>query len=213
MGPGIRWRWREGHVAEPREVYADRIGELAAILDGLPWVLGGGLAIPFTRGDFHREHTDIDLLFDDNDFPAIEAAFRRHGYSLWQHYTMSLFGAFTGAVHVRLRPHSLLARIRRRRLKFRDDTGRRCRPHLLAAIDALPFRIRDGVLHTCDRRHHITLTHPLVGYRARSAAGHEIPCLHFEYVARLKGARRDPKDLHDFAIIRECGLLPEGDWG
>jgi len=213
MGAGLRWRWHEAQVAESPAVYAERIGELAAILDGLPWILGGGLAIPFTRGDFHRAHTDIDLLFEDRHFPLIEAAFARHGYELWQHYAMSFFGAFSGAWHVRLHHDSFLARIRRRKLKFRDARGGRQKPHLLAAIDALPFRIEDGVLQTCDGRHRFALKHPMVGHRAQSAAGHEIPCLHFEYVARLKGTRRDPKDIQDFALIRERGLLPEGDWG
>lgn len=213
MDAGIRWRWRESKQAEPPDAYAERIGELADILDGVPWVLGGGLAIPFTRGEFHRVHTDVDLLFEERHFPAIHEAFVARGYELWQHYTMSLFGAFTGAVHVRLRPDSLLARIRRRKLKYRDATGRRGPSHLLASVDALPYRIVDGQLRTCDGRHRFSLVRPVVGHRARSAAGHEIPCLDLEYVARLKGPRREARDIVDFALIRDAGLLPEGDWG
>jgi len=213
MGLGLRWRWRNTPAVESPEFYVERIGELAKILDGLPWILGGGMAIPFTRGEFHRAHGDIDLLFEDRHFPEIEAAFARHGYALWQHYTMSLFGAFAGAWHVRVRSDGLLPRLRRRKLKFRDESGARRPPHLLAAVDALPFVIRDGVLCTCDGRHRYPLTTEIVGHRARSAAGHEIPCLAFEYVALLKGPRRDAKDLHDFAVIREYGRLPAGDWG
>jgi hypothetical protein len=189
------------------------VEELAAILDGLPWILGGGLAIPFTLGEFHREHFDIDLLFDDRDFPAIEAAFAKRGYGLWQHYTMSLFGAFTGAWHVRVRQDGILPRIGRRRLKFRDDRPHQQDSRALEVLDALPFRVVDGVLCTSDGKHRYPLTRSMVGHRARSAAGHEIPCLAFEYVALLKGPRREPRDLHDFAVIRDFGRLPEGEWG
>lgn len=211
MNAGLRWRWRQERVEEAPEVYRERIESLAEILHGLPWVLGGGLAIPFTRGEFHRPHIDIDLLFEHDVFPDVEAAFARAGYDLWQHYTMSLFGAFTGAWHVRVRHDHPLVRLRTRKLKFRDRTG--SRPPLLATVDALPYRIADGRLCTCDRRHCYPITRPLVGHRVRTAAGFEIPCLDFEYVALLKGRRRDHKDLVDFALIRDAGLLPEGDWG
>lgn len=213
MGPRLRWRWRETPHQSSPEHCKEQVEEVARILSGLPWILGGGLAIPFTIGEFHREHCDIDILFDDRDFPAIEAAFARHGYGLWQHYTMSFFGALTGAWHVRVRSGGFLPRLRRRKLKFRDDTASPGARRLLRTADALPFRIRDGVLCTCDGRHRYPLTRALVGHRARTAAGHEIPCLAFEYVALLKGPRRERRDLLDFAIIRDLGRLPEGDWG
>lgn len=215
MAVGIRWTWRGDEPrseADPSQLPA-AIEELAEILDGLPWVLGGGLAIPFTRGSFHRPHADVDVLFEDRHFPEIAAAFAHRGFELWQHYTMSLFGAFGGRLHIRVHPSHPLARIRRRRLKFRDLSGRRAASDLLVAVDALPFRLVDGMLCTCDGRHRFALTRPVVGYRAQTAAGYEVPCLDFEYVARLKGPRRDPKDLQDFTIIRDRGLLPEGDWG
>jgi hypothetical protein len=213
MAARLRWRW---HAREQRAAPScgpDCIAELAAILDGLPWVLGGGLAIPFTLGEFHRVHDDVDLLFDDAAFPDIEAAFARSGYVLWQHYTMSFFGALHGAWHLRVREHSLPARVRRRKLKFRYDASRHREVPALQCVDALPFRTFGKVLHTCDGRHRIPLVAPIVGHVARSARGHAIPCLHLSYVAQLKGPRRDPKDLVDFARIKDVGLLPAGDWG
>jgi hypothetical protein len=153
------------------------------------------------------------LLFDDAAFPDIEAAFARSGYVLWQHYTMSFFGALHGAWHLRVREHSLPARVRRRKLKFRYDASRHREVPALQCVDALPFRTFGKVLHTCDGRHRIPLVAPIVGHVARTARGHAIPCLHLSYVAQLKGPRRDPKDLVDFARIRDVGLLPAGDWG
>ncbi|MBX3134145.1 MAG: hypothetical protein KF689_12260 [Gemmatimonadaceae bacterium] len=211
MAARLEWHWRRRGERAATACDPGCIDELAEILDGLPWVLGGGLAIPFTLGTFHRQHDDVDLLFDDAAFPAIEAAFARAGYSLWQHYTMSLFGALRGAWHLRLNEHSLPARMRRRKLKFRRDDVQQARR--LRCVDALPFRIFGSVLHTCDGRHHIAMQAPIVGHVARSSGGHAIPCLHLSYVAQLKGPRRDPKDLIDFARIRDVGLLPAGDWG
>lgn len=191
----------------------DRIGELAAVLSGIPWVLGGGLAIPFTLGEFQRTHDDVDLLFHDEHFPAIERAFARAGYSLWQRYPMSFFGAWPGALELRVTQASALARIRRRKLQFHPYESGVGSTRLPRSVDALPFRIRSGMLLTCDGRRRVPMTVPVVGHIARSAAGHAIPCLHLTYVAHLKANRREPKDLLDYARIKNVGLLPAGDWG
>lgn len=191
----------------------ERIGELAAVLSGIPWVLGGGLAIPFTLGEFQRVHEDVDLLFHDQHFPDIERAFARAGYALWQRYPMSFFGALRGTFEVRLSQASLPARIRRRKLQFRPFDNGLAPTKLPRSVDALPFCIRDGWLRTCDGRRQVPLTVPVVGHVARSGAGHAIPCLHLTYVAHLKAGRREPKDLQDYARIKRVGLLPAGDWG
>jgi len=209
---GVRWRKQTPVGDKAPELQRARVDELASMLVGIPWILGGGLAIPLTRGEFHRDHTDIDLLFDNADFPRIEARFATYGFSLWQHYAMSFFGHFAGAWHIRVKSSGFLARVRRRKLKFRtgDPQPESVR---LQTVDALPFCIANGRINTCDGRHSYPLTRPLVGHVAHSAAGHPIPCLSFEYVALLKGPRRDKKDLQDFAIIRDFGRLPAGDWG
>jgi hypothetical protein len=212
MAAGVRWRMKTPIEEKAPELQRARVEELAAMLVGIPWILGGGLAIPLTRGEFHRDHTDIDLLFDDAEFPRIEQRFADYGFSLWQHYSMSFFGHFAGAWHLRVRSDGFLARIRRRKLKFRTPDPRPDSVRL-QTVDALPFRIHDGRIITCDGRHSYPLTRPLVGHVAHSAAGHPIPCLSFEYVALLKGPRREQKDLEDFAIIRDFGRLPAGDWG
>jgi hypothetical protein len=212
MDVGLRWRMRTPIAEKSPSLQRARVEELAAILVGIPWILGGGLAIPFTRGEFHREHSDIDLLFDDAEFPRIEERFQQYGFSLWQHYSMSLFGFLAGAWHVRVKSTGVLACLRRRKLKFRtrDPQEESVR---LQSVDALPFRIRNGRINTCDGRHSYPMTRPLVGHIAHSAAGHPIPCLSFEHVALFKGPRREHKDLQDFAIIRDFGRLPAGDWG
>lgn len=212
MQRGIRWRRKrtDDRFVDDATVRR-RIAELAAILDGIPWVLGGGLAVPMTIGSFARYHDDVDLLFDDAQFAAVERAFARADFSLWQRFPMSLFGAWPGALELRVRQDGLLPRLRRRKLQFHRNGDVRVGP--LRAVDALPFRIRDGVLCTCDGRQRVPLSVPLVGHVARTPAGHAVPCLHLTYVAILKGGRREPKDLLDYARIRDVGLLPSGDWG
>jgi hypothetical protein len=212
MRSGIRWRWKTaGDRCVDDATMRRRIAELAAILDGIRWVLGGGLAVPMTLGSFARYHDDIDLLFDDAQFPAIERAFAGAGFALWQRFPMTLFGAFPGALELRVRQDGLLPRLRRRKLQFHPSRPRGA--EALQVVDALPFRIVDGVLCTCDRRQRVPLTVPIVGHVARTPQGHAVPCLHLTYVALLKGGRREPKDLLDYARIKDVGLLPAGDWG
>lgn len=212
MELGIRWRRKRMGERMVEDATMHRwISDIAAILDGIPWVLGGGLAVPMTLGSFARYHDDVDLLFDDAVFPQVEAAFARAGFALWQRFPMTFFGAWPGAIELRVHQGDLLPRLRRRKLQFHRDGAAPL--GVLRTVDALPFRIVDGVLCTCDRRQRVPLTLPLVGYVARTPAGHAVPCLHLSYVAILKGGRREPKDLLDYARIRDVGLLPAGDWG
>lgn len=75
---------RDGQTpAEDPSLYLERLGELAAILTDVPWLLAGGLAIPLTLGGFYRRHYDVDVAFPLEAFPGVDAAMRRAGYYLW----------------------------------------------------------------------------------------------------------------------------------
>jgi hypothetical protein len=174
------------------------------MLQGLPWFLAGGLAIPVTLGRFYRRHHDVDIAFPVDAFPEVETAMQRAGYALWTYFPMSLFGACRAALLVRIHATGALARWRPRKLKFHDASGARPRPHLLQVIEALPYRVVDGCFATCDGRHRVPLDRPLAGCTVLTPA--PIQCLDLHYVARLKQGRREPKDLLDLDVIRDRAL-------
>jgi len=187
-------------AAEAPEAYLHRLGELAGILRGLPWLLAGGLTIPLRIGRFYRRHYDVDIAFPVEALPDIDAAMRAAGFYLSTHFPMSLHGRCRFAVSVPLRHDGWLARHRPRKLKYRDGTGTRAAPHLLAAVEALPFRLADGCLLTCDGRHRLPMVRPLAGHRAR-VGSEEIDCLDLHYVAELKRGGGDPKHALDLSVV------------
>jgi len=187
--------------AEAHARYWDRLHELAAVLDGVPWLLAGGLAIPVTLGRFYRDHFDIDIIFPLEAFEVVEERMRAGGFRLWTYFPYSLFGRARGALHIPVRAGGWLARRRMRKLKFRDASGRRKPPHLLSVIEALPYRIENGQYVTCDGRHRIPMAAPLRGHRYTTPAGHHIDCYHLSYVAYYKHLKTEPKHGEDLAVI------------
>jgi hypothetical protein len=186
--------------AEEPGAYLGRLAELAGILQGIPWLLAGGLTIPLLVGRFYRPHYDVDVAFPVEVFPDVDRAMREAGFYLSTHFPMSVAGRCRFAVTVPLRHDGWLARHRPRKLKYRDATGTRAAPHLLAAVEALPFRVEDGCLRTCDGRHRLPLVRPLAGHRAR-AGSHEIECLDVHYVAALKRGRGEAKHALDLSVV------------
>ena len=181
-------------------MYLQRLGELAGVLSGIPWLLAGGLTIPLRLGRFYRRHYDVDVAFPVESFGDVDQAMRGAGFSLSPHFPMSGHGRFRFAVSVPLRHDGWLARRRPRKLKYRDATGMRAAPHLLAAVEALPYRIEDGCLRTCDGRHRLPLVRPLAGHRAQ-VGSHEIQCLDLHYVSALKRGGGDPKHALDLSVV------------
>lgn len=191
-------------VAEDPRHYASRLAELARILHGVPWMLAGGLAVPVTLGSFYRQHFDVDIAFPLDAFPHIEHAMSQGGYYLSTYFPVSLFGTARSALHVPVSSTGALARRRTRKLKFRDGSGRRPPPNLLAVIEALPFRVVDDWFVTCDGRHRLKLDRPLVGHRMQTSDGNEVPCLDLHYVSRMKKLKSEPKHWLDLAVINEA---------
>jgi hypothetical protein len=187
--------------AQDSSCYRERLGELAAILEGIPWLLAGGLAIPMTLGRFYRDHSDIDVAFPIEDFPRLDAAMRGAGYYLSTSRPMSLFGALRCALSVPVSATGTFVRRRPRKLKYRDATGARRPGHLLSVIEVMPYRVVDGVWATCDGRFRFPLARPLAGHRTRTSAGHEIACLDLHYVGEIKKRIADPKHTLDLAVI------------
>jgi hypothetical protein len=181
--------------------YPARLDELASLLHGLPWLLAGGLTVPLTLGRFYRRHYDVDIAFPVEEFRAVHRAMRRGGYYLSTYFPLSLFGRLRFALSVPIDPDGWLARHRPRKLKFRDDTGRRCAPHLLSIVEALPYRVVDGSFTSLDGRQRIPLDRPLAGHRFTTASGREITCLDLHYVAVLASQRHHPKHALDLTVI------------
>lgn len=193
-------------VAEDPSVYWDRLSELAAILDGLPWALAGGLAVPVTTGSFYRRHYDVDIIFPWAAMPEIEAAMRRARFELRTHFPFSFFKMLRGALHVSVSSTGALVRRRMRKLKFRDTSGRRHLP--FAIVEAFPYWIEDGMMISCDGHQRVPLTKPLIGYRHVTPGGPEIPCHDLDYVAACMRGRREPKHARDLSVIAEHLRLP-----
>lgn len=197
---------------DPAEYHA-RLDELAGILTGIPWMLAGGLTIPLRLGLYYRRHHDVDIVFPVEAFGSVDDAMRRAGYFLSTHFPMSLHGRMRFAVSVPLRHDGWLARRRPRKLKYRDATGLRPPPHLLHAVEALPFRIVDGCIATCDGRFRFPLVRPLAGHRVRVGA-HEIDCLDLDYVTAIKRAYRGSKHALDLSVVAHqlpCHVRAEGE--
>jgi hypothetical protein len=187
--------------AEASSHYMERLGELARILAGIPWLLAGGLSIPLTLGRFYRRHYDIDVAFPLEEFPRVDDAMRRAGYYLTTNRPLSLFGALRCSLSVPVRVDGPFVRHRPRKLKYRDATGTRGHPNLLAVVEAMPYRIVDGCFASCDGRYRIPLVHPLEGHRIVTPAGHTIACLGLHYVGETKKRAPDAKHTMDLAVI------------
>lgn len=193
------WYRSERDAVDDPSLYMERLESLAAILDGIPWILAGGLTIPLTLGGFYRRHYDVDVSFPVEEFPRVVAAMRRAGYFLSTYFPMSLFGAFRCALSAPVRWNGWVVRRRPRKLKFREVAGGV--PHLLTWVDALPYRITDGRFVTCDGRFDFPLVEPLVGHRMVTRHGHEIACLNLHYVGAIKEMIAEPKHSLDLQVI------------
>ena len=187
--------------AEDPVDYPARLDELAGTLRGLPWLLAGGLTIPLQIGGFYRTHSDIDVAFPVESFPEVATAMARAGYYLSTYFPMSFFGHGRLAINVPVREDGWLVRRRMRKLRFLDGTGRRRAPHLLQAIDALPYRIVDGNFASCDGRYRFPLVRPLAGYRMTTQSGDRIECLDLHYVTRFKRGLDGPKHALDVSVV------------
>jgi hypothetical protein len=193
--------------AEDPAGYPERLAELARTLRGMPWLLAGGLTIPLQLGGFYRAHSDIDVAFPLEAFPDVTRAMERAGYFLSTYFPMSFFGAWRHALSVPVRHDGWLVRRRPRKLRFLDGTGTRQSPHLLSAIDALPYRVVDGCFATCDGRYRFPLVRPMTGHRFTTTGGDEISCLDLHYVTAIKQRLDGSKHALDVSMVARH--LPE----
>ena len=199
------YRSERDAVDEPSR-YMRRLADLAQILDGIDWVLAGGLAIPLTLGGFYRRHYDVDVAFPVEEFPRVEAAMARAGYYLSTYFPMSVFGRMRFAASIPITWESRLVRRRPRKLKFRELSAVEREPHLITEVDALPYRIENGRFVTCDGRYDFPLERPLVGHRLQTSRGHQIACLNLHYVGAIKETIDHPKHTLDLKVIRNSSV-------
>jgi len=187
--------------AEEPSVYLERLGGLAELLEGIPWLLAGGLSIPMKLGRFYRRHYDVDVVFPLEEFPRVDRAMREAGYFLTTYRPFSIFGAMKMALSVPVRVDGPFVRHRPRKLKYRDATGARRHPHLLSVVEAMPYRVVEGCFASCDGRYRFPLVVPLEGHRVVTPRGHAIPCLNLHYVGEIKKRIAHPKHTQDLAVI------------
>ena len=187
--------------AEDPSRYLERLGMLAEILAGIPWLLAGGLSIPLTLGRFYRRHYDIDVAFPLEQFARVDAVMREAGYYLTTYRPFSFFGAMRMALSVPVRVDGSFVRHRPRKLKYRDGTGARRHPNLLSVVEVMPYRVVDGCFASCDGRFRFPLVAPLEGHRVIAPNGHAIPCFNLHYVREAKKRTDEPKHTQDLAVI------------
>ena len=187
--------------AEDSSFYMNRLGDLAEILFGIPWLLAGGLSIPMKFGEFYRRHYDVDVAFPLEEFGRVDEAMQRAGYFLTTYRPFSIFGAMKMAMSVPVRFDGPFVRRRPRKLKYRDATGARRFPHLLSVVEAMPYRVVDGCFASCDGRYRFPLVVPLEGHRVTAWNGYEIPCLNLHYVGEIKKRIDHPKHTQDLEVI------------
>jgi hypothetical protein len=181
--------------------YFEALDIVAEMLDGLPWMLAGGLSVPVTLGTFYRAHRDVDIVIPIEDFERLDTTLRGRGYALVMRFPIS-WRRHGLVLQIWTRASGLLVRKRCQRLSFVDRTREDGPECFVAKIDVYPFRFANGVLETCDYSHGVDATTPLVGRRVTLASGRVVPCLNLHYVDRLKAFRGGLIHRIDRAVIR-----------
>jgi len=112
---------RRGGAAAPAlfdaAICYQRLGELAAYLNGHPWMVVSGLVEPLVNGRFSRTHSDIDIAVPVEHLVEVAAAIVRKGYVLTTRVLRThLTRTLDLELHLRVEPG--LLRWRTRRLRF-----------------------------------------------------------------------------------------------
>lgn len=175
------------------------LDRLAALLDGLPWLVAGGLAIPLTLGRFYRWHKDIDIVLPFDRIGDMDDAMRRGGYHLTTRLRFHL-GRRRLETLLPIRGRGLVIRLRQRKLRFvpRRPRGGRLVP---ARIDAMPYVEREGCIQACNSRLRVPFTEPLEGHRVTLPGGRQVGCLHLHYARALMRRPDTPVHRLDRAMI------------
>ncbi|WP_447977378.1 nucleotidyltransferase domain-containing protein [Candidatus Nitrospira bockiana] len=196
-------------LSEDGSFYAARIASLAGILQGTPWHLVGGLAVPVTIGRFYRHHHDLDVALDLADLATVTSAMERAGYRLYTTTLVRHRGAgvalcwpITPKVAQRvslIRGHFFLSRSAWMRADF------------MAKIDCFPYRDRGGFIETVNTGLRLPKNKRSPLSRPVSFGARTIPCFTLPHVRRIKLQSPSRRDQLDIAVI-DRGLRVVKEW-
>lgn len=93
----FEWLKNPQHAREVEPITPERviylegaISQLIEILGGKEkWVLTGGLTIPATKGEFYRNHQDIDIGLHESDLEEVAEHASKAGYGIFSRVFMS----------------------------------------------------------------------------------------------------------------------------
>lgn len=179
--------------------YFESIHALCRMLDEIPWLLAGGLAVPFTLGGFFREHDDIDIMVPCASMPAACIQFRSAGYQLFKrvifsHNARSIVVRYPVEPGTEVRPNLNYAMLR-----LKDQSKYR----ILDKIDIHPYQIKDGILESDYRGPMLEVSDSVQSLSIKTGHKTQFKCLDLRYVARLKQARHGTKHQIDLIAIEQ----------
>lgn len=184
----------------------DALDRLSRILDGLPWLVAGGLAIPLTIGRFYRAHGDIDIVCPLARLRQIDDAMRGAGYRLTTGVRYDI-GRRRVETRIPLRAGGLLIRLRKRRLRFNSRVPQRNR--LLDTITVMPYREGVDWIEACNTRRRVRREAPIEGCRVSLPGGRDVGCLNLHYARALMSFRHTLVHRMDLAVLERA--LDHGD--
>jgi hypothetical protein len=181
---------------DPATCYA-RLRELAAALDGHPWMVVSGLAEPLTNGGISRAHSDIDIAIPRDALEVASAAALARGFVLTTRiFRTHLSASLDVEAHLRIDAAAAARRPRHLRLWRFSARGTLDESAVPAYIDVFPYLLSDRKLWILDSGQQLELRRPLV-VQASLPDGTKVPVEDPYYVEALRCQRRQ-RPVHGF---------------
>lgn len=177
-----------------------RLRELAATLDGQPWMVVSGLVEPLTRGAFTRAHSDIDIAIPQDGLDAAATALLRAGFALTVRVLRThLSRELDVEVHRSTGPGPLLRRSKRLRLWRLTADGDLDERAVPSYVDVFPYVLSGRSIRILDCNQSLDVRRPLIVH-VSLRGGVTIPVEDPYYVEALRlsrCARRDDGEIED----------------
>lgn len=174
---------------DPDACYAG-LRELAACLDGHPWMVVSGLVEPLVNGSFARAHSDIDIAVPIASLPAVAEAACRRGYAFTTRVLrMRATPRCDLEAHLRIGTLGLRLRHRRLRLWRLDAAGELDERRFPAYVDVFPYDLVDDRMHILESGQRLPLRGTL-WIAVALPGGARVPVEHPYYVEALRESRR-----------------------
>jgi hypothetical protein len=164
--------------------------ELAASLDGHPWMVVSGLVEPLVGGRFSRPHSDIDIAVPVAGLRAMAEAVLRRGYAMTTRVLRTHVSADADIeAHLRIEPWMLPTRCRHLRLWRLDRNGEFDERTFPAYVDVFPYDLVDDRMHILDSGQRLPLRGAL-SIPVPLPGGPSVPVENPCYVEALRESRR-----------------------